>query len=1376
MRSLTILLVMTNKLKMSIALLLFTMLLSKSYGEKRLTSRVVTTINGLPTNRVNDMVQDRDGYLWFGTSNGLCRYDGYSFLVFPTMGVGAGQTNANVGTIHIDEKNQLMWLRSATFNYACYDLRRKKFVDYAGDCDPQRIFERFFPEEDGIWMYEAKAGIRHVTYRDGKFSCHDYTQEDGSLPPSRIKRLRPDNGGNMWILTDNGLLRADKQGRLKVLVDHGDFMMQNTWKDRVLVLTRDGWLLVFDLNGKRLHKLRMPQGLRDMGAVNGNIVWQDKWLIMTRTSVIAFDCRKLTFSIPDAYQMEYAIALDEHEGNFWVADKHGTLTLFPAVGPVKRFPLLHESGFDVKRKRNFSTIMGPGGKFYIATYGNGLFVYNPKDGSTTHYSASDKDPIIGTDYLTNIHRDNCGNIWIGQEEAGIVCLTELLLPETLHLLPDPMHPGGKSNYITRMIPQPGGGVLVETQSQDIYQYHPFTNTIQKTGRTVADNAVVDSLVDKRGRVWMAVWEKGLAMTGKARNGKLQSVSFLMHSTSESRITDLALDKNGILWAATYNGVYIIDTNAHEIDESGFGHMGVNEGLSSNSINCVLPSSDGYVWIGGQGTGIVKTTYDSSGKYTIETISNKQGLNSNNIQSLVEDHRGYIWAATDDGLSMLNPKTRQILRYKVGSTLLRSLYSEHCALSIHQGGTLLFGTHDGISIIKTGNMLFEHDKVRQATITDIDVNGKSIFNDEQYEDMCLLDNKITLAHNENSLMIHFSCFDYAHSERTMYQFYLEGIEKGWREPTTQHNVDYGNLPPGTYVFHLRTGENGEEKALRIVIRQPWYNTWWAWMTYLIIIGTGVAIFYRQKREQFKMRQQITIEKEVAEFRTNFFTQVAHEFRTPIAIISGAVDKLEDLGGGQRKPLQTAKRGVKRLSKLVNQLMEFRKINTGNLRLSVEPGELVGFVRDIYQDFWNAAQQKELQMTFVSSEKRCEMIFDRHLIDTIAYNLMSNAVKYTPQGGSVRVRLGSDNGQVVLTVEDSGPGIDDYRMQQLFKPFMHGYASQGGMGIGLYTAYMMAQTHKGTLTYKPSTALGGAKFTLTLPTNEAVYDASDYKHAEVVEDKSKADNQAEEVIKEMLPKALNDKTIAIIEDDLDMLEQIKAEVGVYFNVVGYTNGKSGLEGLQNEAPSLLICDVMLPDTNGYDIVKQMKADDSLKQIPVIMLTALDDEKHQIKGYEVGADDYMVKPCNYRILMARAIQFIQWKEERLHQEAATDKAESNEETASASPILTSQADKRFIDKVQAIVAQNIANSEFSVDMMAEQMHIGRTKLYGKVKELTGMSPNKLMVAERMRIAADMLEEGELNISEIAYKVGFPEASYFNKCFKQYYGMAPSKYRKEN
>lgn len=1371
---------MTNKLKWVLILLICTTYIVKSYGEKRLTSRVVTTIDGLPTNRVNDVVQDCDGFLWFGTSNGLCRYDGYSFLVFPTMGIGRGKTNANVGTIHIDEKNQLMWLRSVTFNYACYDLRKKQFVDFAGNCDPQKTFERFYAEGNDIWMYETNAGIRHVRYNNGSFICRDYTRDNCSLPKARIKRIRSDKGGNMWILTDNGLLRADKQGNMRLVRSSGDYMMQNCWNDKVLILTRDGRVLVFDLSGKLLREVYLPQGVRDMGGVNGNIVWQDKWIIMTRKLVISMDCRKFTFDFPKEYQMEYAITLDEFQDNHIVADMHGTLALFPAKGPMAKFQLMHESGFATTRKRNFSTIMGPDGKYFIATYGNGLFVYNPKNGHLDHYSASDKHPIIGTDYLTNIHTDLSGNVWIGQEDAGIVCLTEASLPGTGHLLPDAAHPGRKTNYITKLMQRIDGNVLVETQSKDIYLYLPQTNTIGKVDDVVAGNTVMDSLTDHRGRAWIATWETGLRMVEKGKGREMHETSLLTRSTSESRINDLAIDKQGILWAATYNGIYAIDTKLNTITDSAFCHLGITEGLTSNNIVCIFSSADGHVWAGGLGSGVIKLAYNSDGPAIIGSISAKQGLNSNNILSLTQDKHGYIWAATDDGISMINPQNNQVLNYQVGSTLLRNIYSESCALTLSHSGTMLFGTHDGITILTPGNDKPVLGKAKTATITDIDINGKSIYYDEKYENIRSLDNQISLAYNENSLTLHFSCFDYAHSERTMYQFYLEGIDYGWREPTTQHSVDYGSLPPGRYIFHLRTTEDGQETTLSIIIRQPWYNTWWAWMLYLIVIGAGVGIVYRQKREQFKMRQQIMVEKEVAEFRTNFFTQVAHEFRTPMAIISGAVDKLEEMGSSQRKPLQTAKRGVRRLSQLVNQLMEFRKINTGNLRLQVEKDEIIVFIRNIYQDFWNAAQQKELQIQFMPSVKKYEMLFDQQIMDTIAYNLFSNAVKYTPQGGSIWVSLNITNGHVVMTVEDSGPGISESRQQQLFKPFMHGYASQGGMGIGLYTAYNMAQVHKGALTYERSETLGGSKFTLTIPVDEAVYAANDYKKAIVVESKDKSSIQAEQVIKEMLPKALNDKTIVVIEDNPDMLEQIKSEVGVYFNVVGCTDGKSGFEALKTNAPSLLISDVMLPDTNGYNIVKQMRADDTLKHLPVIMLTALDDEKHQIKGYEAGADDYMVKPCNYRILIARAIQLIKWREERLHEvsvaPAATTKAEANDNVASSSTIITSQADKRFLDKVHAIVAQNLGNPDFNIDMMAEQMRMGRTKLYGKVKELTGMSPNKLFVAERMRVATKLLEEGELNISEIGYKVGFPEASYFNKCFKQYYGVAPSKYRKEN
>ena len=531
----------------------------------------------------------------------------------------------------------------------------------------------------------------------------------------------------------------------------------------------------------------------------------------------------------------------------------------------------------------------------------------------------------------------------------------------------------------------------------------------------------------------------------------------------------------------------------------------------------------------------------------------------------------------------------------------------------------------------------------------------------------------------------------------------------------------------------------------------------------------------------------IDKQVSEFRASFFTQVAHEFRTPLAIIQGAVDKLYEEGNTQKKPIQTAKRGVRRLTQLVNQLMEFRKINTGNLRLRVEKGDIVGFVRDIYQDFWNAAQQKELSLTYTPFDKKYETVFDRHILDTITYNLFSNAIKYTPQHGAISIRLKRDGGQLQLIVEDSGPGIDSAREQELFKPFMHGYASQGGMGIGLYTAYRMAQTHKGCLTYRRSESLGGSRFTFSLPDDESSYEAEDYKTVTAIEKPKESKEQLEQTILEMQPQALNDHHIAIIEDDTDMLEQIKSEIGVYFIVDSYTDGKSGLDGLLASPPSLLVCDVMLPDMSGYDIVKKIRQQDTLRNIPIIMLTALDDERHQIKGYEAGADDYMVKPCNYHILIARIVQLIKWNRRTESRVQAPDPAEATDQGASphnpdsqqaeadSTLLITSKADKRLLEKINAIIAQHISDSNFSVDQMAEMMKMGRTKFYGKVKELTGESPNKLLIAERMRLAAQLLEEGELNISEISYRVGIEDASYFNKCFKQHFGMSPSQYKKQ-
>lgn len=1351
-----------------LAILPLILSVSDGWSEMILTGRNITTRDGLPSNLVHDMLQDADGYIWLGTPNGLCRYDGYSFLPI-NIKSNHGQTNDGIGTLYYDERNKLIWTRSATFFFSCYDLNKGCFVDYIGNCDRQKTFQKYIAEENGIWMYESYA-VRHVTYHDGRFVCTDYSRKDICSNGRKISRLVADGIGGVWILTNNGLLHIEANGTIKTVIKEGYMKMGHRWKNHCLILTSGNRVFVFDQQGKMVKETAIPAVFGEEEMVNGNIIWQGKWVIISRTKVITMDCRNYTFEKSQDMQMDYGIPLNDINGSHWISDKDGILHLFPREGKVQSFRLLKDTGYSIVKRRRFSVAEGTDGKSYIATFGNGLFVYNPDDGHLDHYTANDKQAVLSSDYLIDIMADRQGNIWISQEETGIVCLSQKWLASSRHFYPDLHQMGGMTNYVKDLAESKDGTVLVSTRSQQQFRLDPQTGILTKAGTISFDDTNIVSLTDKLGRAWVGTWEEGLLLKYKDGDKSKQKV-FLTRSTTESRINALVLDKTDRLWIATYHGIFTVDAKKTDIKEEDFQHYGTQEGLPSNHVSCLAIDDSNRLWIGTQGHGIARCTFKDNGEMDIQQYTTKRGLVSNNIHSIVADNDGQIWAGTDDAMTRINPKTTDIGIYQFNTSMLNNLYSDRCALRL-KDGRLLFGTHHGLTMITPSQTNEPNEKNLRAQITNIDINGTSIFDSDRDAPFLLIREGLVLANDENSLTFYFSCFDFAHSGHVSYQFWLEGVDKDWREPTTQNNVDYDKLPPGDYTFHLRTS-NDEETTLSITILQPWYNTWWAWLLYLLIMGTAAWYVYRNWKERFRMHQQMKIEKEMSEFRANFFTQVAHEFRTPLAIISGAVDKLGDDGSAQRKTIQTVRRGVRRLTQLVNQLMEFRKIRTNNLRMHVEKGDIVGFVRDICQDFWNAAQQKDQSLAFTPFAKKYETVFDHHIIDTITYNLISNAIKYTPQKGTISVRLRKEEDCLVLSVEDSGPGIDKAREQQLFQPFMHGYASQGGMGIGLYTAYQMAQIHRGRLAYSRSETLGGSMLMLTIPADDHLYEAEDYKSVNAIDKKDDHQSQAEIVIKEMQPQPLNDRLVIVIEDDPDMLEQIKTEVGVYFHVEGYTDGKSGLEALKAQKPSLLICDIMLPDMSGYDIVNHVKTDHALKHLPVLMLTALDDERHQIKGYEVGADDYMVKPCNYSLLMARAFQLVRWNEDKRNQSMQEEKSQSDD-SESVSTILTSVADKRFLEKVNAIMAQHISDSDFSIDQMAETMKMGRTKFYGKVKELTGMSPNKLLISERMRIAAELLEEGELNISEIGYRVGLSDASYFNKCFKQHFGVAPSKYKK--
>ena len=650
---------------------------------------------------------------------------------------------------------------------------------------------------------------------------------------------------------------------------------------------------------------------------------------------------------------------------------------------------------------------------------------------------------------------------------------------------------------------------------------------------------------------------------------------------------------------------------------------------------------------------------------------------------------------------------------------------------------------------------------RAVITDLAINGISIYEAENEQFLTKALNytrEISLPHDKNSLNIHFSNFDYPHIQNAMYQYYLEGIDKTWRPMTSINHAEFSDLNPGSYTLHIRTriGSNqwSEENLLHITICQPWYNTVWAWCIYLLIICGAGVLYYRSWRRNFELNQQIALEKQMSDFRINFFTHISHEFRTPLAIIQSAVEKMMTKGEGytSKNNINTLSRGTKRLQRLINQLMEFRKINTGNMKLNIEKGEIIGFVRAIYNDLYTVAKQKDVTMNFTPWTSNHEMLFDQEKVETIMYNLLSNAVKYTPDKGIISVKLYLENNIVFFSVEDNGPGIKPEREADLFKPFMHGYASKGGMGIGLYTAHQMAEIHKGSLTYERSLDLGGSRFCLALPNDAGKYQPEDIIEKKALDDHSIDKDEIELIVKEMTPKAINNVTVMVIEDDPDMLEQIKSELSVYFHVETFMNGKTGYENIRKIKPALLISDIQLPEMIAralqfvaMELKAKQQAEEKAQQEKALgQETTLKKNAPLEKAEQSSCGEViLVKPVK--------------------------ELKKNEPT-----LLMSTLDKKFKDKLEAIVAQHIGDNNFNVDRLAELLCLGRTTVYNRTKSIMGVSPNIYIQNERLRIAAKLLLEGEFTVSEISEKVGFSDSTYFYKCFKNKFGIAPSKYGK--
>lgn len=1411
----------------------------------QLVSRNLSAKDGLSSNQVYDILQDKRGYLWFATTNGISRYDGYSFLNFNVLNSPLPkQVQASMGRINYDSKNDLLWATTSNFHIACYSMQGTRFLDYTGKRDYQRQYMHFRFDDGITWLYDKNEGIRRIEYAKGQFVCTDFNRQNGHAFADGITSLYLDARHHAWVISKDGLYcLSGNQAQLKV---KGKVVTGQRVDDKMAFFTNRGVFYLFDAQGKLLRKKDMKSLFPGNFAVDvkksrASICWNHKWILFTDKATFSLDIQTMEVTKPADWQMQDALLIEQSHGCSFVSSKKGDLIIFSPQGIYRRINLLEGVKDQGNRSRKYGIFAMSASRYVIVSYGNGAFVYDINMGVLDHINVKDERHLIHSDFLTSALVDRNGNIWISQDEGGLVCISKSFNSFMSYLYPSSsLQVGGNNNAVIRILYDARGIPHLVCKNKRKYPlltpnlsigapsdipYGIYTSFKDSRGhfwegtrggglyvdgklcleRGKGDEITINDIYciaeDKMGRIWLATirsaTDGGVMLTRYQGDVPLDVQRFLFTDPSQNSIHYFCMDSRGLLWLATSGGLSFVDTREKNVSLKSFHRFNMANGkFPCNDLIAVRCTSRGDIWVGGIGSGLIRCRYDAGkDELTYTQYTTENGLGSDNVYSILEDPSGNIWAGTENGLARVDIRTGRIDNNVLNDDVQSNSYQENSALRL-SGGRLLFGTNNGMVVVDP----YEASIARvtttlMPTITDVVIDGQSVYRMDEIEGMPSAWKCLNLNNNQNSITLSYSNFDYAEPGSSVYQYYLEGVDKDWNPVTNKNSVSYNALQPGNYVFHLRSMGRGnkwsKERTLKIHICEPWYNMWYSWVVYLLVVAIVGYYVVRNRKEKFQLNQKMKMEKQVNDFRINFFTHVTHEFRTPLAIIQSAVSKIMDekTGAVSRASVQTAVRGTKRLSRLVTQLMEFRKINSDGLRLQVLAGvDIVDFVRNIYQDFWYAAKQKDIVMNYQIFNKKYEMTFDRHIVETVVYNLLSNAVKYTPARGEVNVRIDADVAQNVLCiiVSDSGAGISEEQKKSLFQPFMHGYVSQGGMGIGLYVAKMMAETHHGSLAYRKSEKLGGAEFIFSIPLSDDGYTSEDYLDTMVLANNqtTEKDEQQLEDIREMLPEALNNVTVAVIEDDPDMLDQIRTELAVFFKVVTYCNGKQGLEGVKTDRPALLVCDVMLPDMNGYDIVRQIKSLPDGYTLPVVMLTALNDEKHQIKGYKAGADDYMVKPCNFNLLVARIIQLITWSQ-NLPKAADLVKTETGESSvnsavknkslkAPAAQIVEGVVDKNVLKNFEAFVAQHLSDPNFTIDSLTEMMHMGRTKLYGKVKELTGETPNKYIMRHRMMKAAELLLTGDYNVTDVCYKVGLEDISYFNKCFKSYYGVSPSKYGK--
>ncbi len=1279
--------------------------LKPSAGTASFNSYTLSVANGLPCNTVNDIVQDKNGYMWIGTSEGLCRYDGYSFVNYSKINTDALKNkDARIRQLFYDSRNNVIWICNSSFVYFCFDIGKGRFVDKADD---NRSYRHSFLDGSMLMLYDQENGAQTLTYRHGK------------------------------ILVEN----QSRNGRMP------EAMRQHS----TLSAAESHTAMLFGMTGARL--------VARVGC--GTFITNDK-------------------------------------NELWLLQDNGARPIIKGLNAS--YTRLRTDKFTIRQYSN--------GQVAIATYGSGLYLYDPKTGTTDHITAEDKRRLLQSNYLHNIYIDATDGLWLCAESAGLTHLSKFIGATAQYHYPAPNANSQWANSIRRIFKGKDGRLLISNKENQLFDFDPnngdirplatfaamvYAYTKDSYGNTVIGTRgdglyingiqympkakehhiqsknILDIAADRKHRLWVATAESGLLMGEMKTDGTYRFTPFLGKSLKDAFIHDLELNATGtILYAATNHGIYKVDVAGKSVSSMSFKPYNMDNGtFPVDEVICLRLASSRTLWAGTLGGGAMECTLDGSGNIRkMKRFGSSEGLRSNNIRSIEQDCTGNMWIGTEECVTRIGHNGQSVKNYSFSDNLVSNVYSEMASIVLPDG-RIAIGTHNGLVMISPQPM-HTMKRSHNVRLTDMEINGVSIYLSSMVAADAVEElssqGRITLPSTLNTLKFRFSDFNYAADRSSLFQYYLEGMDKDWLPPTKSNTAEYRKLKPGKYILHIKAIDNGihtAERTVSVTIMRPWYATPGAWLCYAIVGGSLIYVLQRAYNRNRKLRRQMAHEKELTELRINIFTHISQEFRTPLTIIQSAINRICSPEGlkNARPNAQMANRGIGRLLKMMDMLMIFRKVQVNAIELKLKENDIVAFVGGIVDDFRWTARQKDITISFTPFSRQFTTGFDPELAEVILYNLLGNAVKFSPEKSTVKVSLSKDEEWMRIACSDNGAGIPKERTAQLFRPFMHGKASAEGMGIGLYVSHKLAEIHKGSLSYR-SLPEGGSQFTLCLPIMEAGNPKTEEEQpAQAPLQTAKAREYTSEGISGL---TMNDVLVAIIEGDTDLAEQFQRDIGRYFHVKMYKSGQEACQELASMKPAVVMTELQLPDISGFEVVKKLRQTKPLQGVPIIMLSASDEQRLAPKAYAQGVTDFIIKPCSIETLTRKMSNLI----------ALTKHTRQVDEKPTPS-IIMDDRDRRFKETLTRTIGQHMAETDFNVEKLAELTHMGKTKLNYKIKELYGTSPIKYINDMRLQRAAYMLTSTDLPIKEICRATGFNSLPYFTKCFREHFLQTPSAYR---